>query len=453
MTTKTLLRFVVLLTTISACFNLIAQSQTRFNYQAQIRSAGDAVLPNAPVDIRVSIRMGANTGEDVYREVHSDTTSSIGLVNILVGAGTVESGDIDAIAWGDTTYYLKVDVDFDDNGLFDDMGGAPIVSVPIAEYARNGGKPWSANPNGIHYTEGYVGVGNSTPLESLHVTPAILITGDSTSPSETRIQMKAAASSTGNYISSFDVDDTRLWVMDMADRERANALTIYSEAGNINAMEINPNGAVEFRANGHSKIDLYANANLNNYIQSFDASDNRRWLINMGGATPDAPFKVFSEEAGESLLLVQTDGVTQVKCLEILGGCDINERFNSTEFLEPGTVVIANSERPGEVCMTDKPYDQRVVGAISGANGIRPGLTLTQKGTSLDGTHPVALDGRVYVRVAGAVQVGDLLTTSSESGRAMAAKNRKKAFGAVIGKALESDADGDGLVLMLVQPR
>ena len=57
------------------------------------------------------------------------------------------------------------------------------------------------------------------------------------------------------------------------------------------------------------------------------------------------------------------------------------------------------------------------------------------------------------MNVTGPVEVGDLLTTSAEPGKAMAVKNRKRAFGAVIGKALESDADGDGLVLMLVQPR
>ena len=164
-------------------------------------------------------------------------------------------------------------------------------------------------------------------------------------------------------------------------------------------------------------------------------------------------FSIRSSEYGGAVLICEPDGRTRVRCLEILGGCDINERFNSTENLEPGTVVVANSDRPGEVCTTDKPYDQRVVGAISGANGIKPGLTLTQEGTTLDGSHPVALDGRVYVKVSGLVEVGDLLTTSNEPGRAMAVKNRKKAFGAVIGKALESDADGDGLVLMLVQPR
>lgn len=384
MTTKTLLRFVVLITTVSACCNLIAQSQTRFNYQAQIRDAGDAAFPNAPVDIRVSIRMGASTGDDVYREVHSDTTSSIGLVNILVGAGSVEVGDIDAIAWGDTTYYLKIDADF--GGGFTDMGGAPIASVPIAEFARRSQDSyWSLNTDGEIYHSGtHVGINTDTPSYPLDVRDgAIRIRNTSNS----KIIMEPETSTFGSRIWVRDENSEDVWFVDLMQRDEDNRVAFRSALG------------------------------------------------------------------GGTVLSMYHDGRTEVKCLEILGGCDINERFNSTELLEPGTVVIANSDRPGEVCMTDKPYDQRVVGAISGANGIKPGLTLTQEGTVLDGTHPVALDGRVYVKVTGPVEVGDLLTTSSEHGRAMAVKNRKKAFGAVIGKALESDADDDGLVLMLVQPR
>lgn len=450
MTTKTLLRFVVLLTTLGVCFDLTAQSQTRFNYQAQIRDAGDAVLPNAPVDLRVSIRMGTSTGDDVYREVHSDTTSSIGLVNILVGAGTIEVGDIDAVAWGDTTYYLKIDADF--GGGYADMGGSPIVSVPIAEYARNGGKPWVDDSSGIHYSEGNVGIGTTaTATSALEVKSHVSILGD-TLDSE-RIRLSAASDTRDVHIGAYDETGTRVWNLNMLDRSDDDALGFFSEAAAAHVFKIGTNGQVELRAPGFDrKMGMYANAADDNHITSFSGT-TERWRINMLERASNNRFSIRSSEYGGAVLICEPDGRTRVRCLEILGGCDINERFNSTENLEPGTVVVANSDRPGEVCTTDKPYDQRVVGAISGANGIKPGLTLTQEGTTLDGSHPVALDGRVYVKVSGLVEVGDLLTTSNEPGRAMAVKNRKKAFGAVIGKALESDADGDGLVLMLVQPR
>jgi hypothetical protein len=66
---------------------------------------------------------------------------------------------------------------------------------------------------------------------------------------------------------------------------------------------------------------------------------------------------------------------------------------------------------------------------------------------------PLALLGKVYCSVDasyGAVQVGDLLTTSPTSGHAMKAADAAKAFGSVIGKALGPLQEGCGLVPILV---
>ena len=50
-----------------------------------------------------------------------------------------------------------------------------------------------------------------------------------------------------------------------------------------------------------------------------------------------------------------------------------------------------------------------------------------------------------------AVEVGDLLTTSNTAGYAMKAVDRERAFGAVLGKAMQPLAKGEkGLVLVLV---
>ena len=66
---------------------------------------------------------------------------------------------------------------------------------------------------------------------------------------------------------------------------------------------------------------------------------------------------------------------------------------------------------------------------------------------------PIALIGKVYCKVDtsyGAIEVGDLLTTSPTSGHAMKARDPLKAFGAVIGKALRSIENGAGLIPILV---
>jgi hypothetical protein len=65
----------------------------------------------------------------------------------------------------------------------------------------------------------------------------------------------------------------------------------------------------------------------------------------------------------------------------------------------------------------------------------------------------VALVGKVYCKVDaqyGPVSVGDLLTSSPTPGYAMKAEDQTKAFGAVLGKALDGLTSGSGLLPVLV---
>ena len=65
----------------------------------------------------------------------------------------------------------------------------------------------------------------------------------------------------------------------------------------------------------------------------------------------------------------------------------------------------------------------------------------------------MALMGKVFCKVDaqfGAVEVGDLLTTSPTAGHAMKTSDPFKAFGAVIGKALRPLLEGQGLIPILI---
>jgi len=116
-------------------------------------------------------------------------------------------------------------------------------------------------------------------------------------------------------------------------------------------------------------------------------------------------------------------------------------------------VVSIDREHPGELRVSDEPYDQLVAGVISGAGGVQTGMLMGQEGTKADGDTPVAIAGRVYAYVDASktpIRVGDLLTTSKTPGHLMKVKKRKKAIGAIVGKALESLSDGTGLILILL---
>ncbi|MFF8954508.1 hypothetical protein [Streptomyces sp. NPDC014894] len=163
------------------------------------------------------------------------------------------------------------------------------------------------------------------------------------------------------------------------------------------------------------------------------------------------------------------DGDVVVSGDLILSGADVGERFDvsdgsaGTAGISPGTVVVLDDA--GALMPCERGYDTTVAGVVSGAGDRRPALVLDRRehesarstaGTGTSGgerRRTVAVVGKVWCLAeasTGPIRVGDLLTTSSARGHAMAATDRESAFGAVLGKALTPLASGTGLVLALV---
>jgi hypothetical protein len=138
------------------------------------------------------------------------------------------------------------------------------------------------------------------------------------------------------------------------------------------------------------------------------------------------------------------------------GPGDIAELFaidgtdaDSAQRATPGTVMSADDD--GTIKPSSRGYDRRVVGVLAGAGPYRPGLILEPDTGAA--AQPIAMIGRVQCKADasfGAIDVGDLLTTSPHAGFAMKAEDPVRAFGAVIGKALGRLADGQALVPVLV---
>jgi hypothetical protein len=151
---------------------------------------------------------------------------------------------------------------------------------------------------------------------------------------------------------------------------------------------------------------------------------------------------------------LDVNGRTRTSVLEITGGGDLAEPFEISESqpIPKGALVIIDEENPGQLKLSHQAYDKRVAGVVSGAGGINPGLTLTQEGV-LQGGQNVALSGRVYALATaanGPIKPGDLLTTSEIPGHAMKATDVSRSHGTIIGKAMSSLEQGEGLVLVLV---
>jgi hypothetical protein len=151
--------------------------------------------------------------------------------------------------------------------------------------------------------------------------------------------------------------------------------------------------------------------------------------------------------------MLDVNGEAAVKCLTIKGGCDLVEGFDSkAKDIEPGMLMVIDTDRPGMLLPSTDAYDTKVAGIVSGAGGINPGLKLSQEGV-LDGEHLITMTGRVYVKatsINGAIKPGDRLTTSTIPGHAMKATDAVLADGAVVGKAMTGLDKDTGLVLVLV---
>ncbi len=138
----------------------------------------------------------------------------------------------------------------------------------------------------------------------------------------------------------------------------------------------------------------------------------------------------------------------------LMFNADCAEEFETDDDgTEPGSVMVAR--QGSRVARADRAYDRRVVGVVSGAGGFRPAIVLGHRKSSHRRV-PVAVLGRVECMADasyGAVEVGDLLTTSETSGHAMRVTDYSAAMGAVVGKALSPLPEGRGLVETLVTLR
>lgn len=126
----------------------------------------------------MSIIRGTATGNIAYSEIHSSLTNAFGLATVVIGQGTPVTGNFNSILWGDTSYFLQVDMDVNGGANFQAMGNSQLWSVPYALYAKtsgNGGGATGATgltgltgatgdtgPTGTNGTDGNTGATGAT---------------------------------------------------------------------------------------------------------------------------------------------------------------------------------------------------------------------------------------------------------------------------------------------------
>lgn len=143
------------------------------------------------------------------------------------------------------------------------------------------------------------------------------------------------------------------------------------------------------------------------------------------------------------------NGGTQV------GGADFAEsvRVSKSDVpYGPGDLLAVDETADRQITLTARPYSTLVAGIYS----TKPGILASPRGMGQPAAQPevpVAVMGIVPCKVSaenGPIRRGDLLVASATPGHAMKGTNRGRMLGAVVGKAMGSQAAGTGVIEVLV---
>ena len=160
---KKLILSLVAIATIS--LSSFGQAPEGFKYQAVLRDAGNNILNNQAVGMRMTIQQGSIGGATLYQETFAPTTNAYGLVNLEIGSGTVVSGDFTTIDWANGPYFIETAADVTGGTSYTVMGTSQLMSVPYALYAKtsgNGAGP--IGPQGPAGADGTNGTDGATGL-------------------------------------------------------------------------------------------------------------------------------------------------------------------------------------------------------------------------------------------------------------------------------------------------
>lgn len=139
-----------------------AQVPQGIQYQGVARNAAGTPLGNAAISVRFDIHDGGTVGPVVYAETHGATTNNFGLFTLVIGSGSIVSGNFSTINWASGNKFLEVSI----NGT--SIGNMQFMSVPYALYAANAGAiNGSTGVTGVTGPTGATGLAGATGVTGI----------------------------------------------------------------------------------------------------------------------------------------------------------------------------------------------------------------------------------------------------------------------------------------------
>ena len=246
------------------------------------------------------------------------------------------------------------------------------------------------------------------------------------------IDVLSLTSGTGTVFSQLNTSGNVLSVGAVHSSLTVNGATTQAGTLTVSSGFVNSAGNIISTGAIHNSLTVNGATTSTGFINTsanISASQGRfGTIITTGSITPTANA---AADLGTSSLRYSTIYGVTVNALSVTANyADLAERFEADAPMLPGTVVELGGLK--EITAAVQELSEAVFGVISTAAGF-----LLNGGAGTNATHPpVAVNGRVPVRVIGAVKKGDRLVSAGNGLARAALRSEMTAFN-VIGRALE----------------
>ena len=138
-------KIIIMMAAILSLTEIFAQVPQKMSYQAVIRDAGNALVGNRPVGMRITILKGSAEGSVVYSETQVPISNANGLVSIEIGGGA----GFDLIDWSADSYFIMTESDPSGGTNYTIKGTSQLLSVPYALHAKTAENSFGGNYNDL----------------------------------------------------------------------------------------------------------------------------------------------------------------------------------------------------------------------------------------------------------------------------------------------------------------
>ena len=94
------------------------------------------LVKNTSITVKISLLQDHISGPVIYSENHSVPTNGYGQFNVVVGGGTIITGNFATIDWSQLIF-IKTEIANPAGGSLIDMGTVQLLSVPYEKKKKN----------------------------------------------------------------------------------------------------------------------------------------------------------------------------------------------------------------------------------------------------------------------------------------------------------------------------